>query len=172
MGTAAPDSHPTPSSEPRPNLDQLGRGTCICCVCCTSSTSDKLQPNVAVTSAGLQKTSSDPIIQSMSEMQKRGRAHRLCCHAAAPLCFTHVLPERCSSLPHQQCWESWGAHLGPRSPTPGAPCTQLCALLALCWLPPCSQRSRLFLQPTSNRFCPSAAMRALKASRGRCFCDL
>lgn len=85
MGTAAPDSHPTPSSEPRPNLDQLGMGTCICCVCCTSSTSDKLQPSAAVISAGLQKASSDPIIQSTSEMQKCGRAHRLCC---PPLLYT------------------------------------------------------------------------------------
>lgn len=180
MGTAAPNSHPAPSAEPRPNLDLLSVGTCICCVCCTSLTSYKQQPSAAVISARLQNSSADHIIKSMNELQKYQRTNKLCC----------LLPRRCPSfalrvlaraprLPAPPCTQrrqSWGARPGPppaHSPCFGCSvCAAPCAPPALCSLPLHLQRARLFLQPTSNRFCPSAAMWALKASRGRCFCDL
>lgn len=143
-------------------------GTCICCVCSTSFTSHKQQPNTAVISAKLQKSSADHIIKTANEPLKCRS-----CHAAAPAFITRVLAWA-PRLPAPLCPTSSTGRVGVPVPAPGldAPCVQLCALPDLCSLPPCSQRAKLFLQPTSNRFCPSAAMRALKASRGRCFCDL
>lgn len=83
-GTAAPNSHPAPSAEPRPNLDLLSVGTCICCVCCTSLTSYKQRPNAAAISARLQKSSAHRIMESINEPQKYQSANELCRPAAAP----------------------------------------------------------------------------------------
>lgn len=92
-GTAAPNSYPAPSAEPRPNLDLLSVGTCICCVCCTSLTSYKQRPSAAVISARLQKSSADHIIKNMNELQRYQRANKLGC----------LLPHRCPSFALHMC---------------------------------------------------------------------
>lgn len=163
--TAAPNSHSAPSTKPGPNLDLLSMDMCICCVCCTSSRSYNHQPNAAATPAKLQESPADQITKSMNEHQSQ------LCHAAASALL-------CPSA----CWAATASSTSSSAgrvgvPIPAPPVCDFCSGCSPVWLWCCqpfvhSVPARLFLHPTSNRFCPSAAMRALKASRGRCFCDL
>lgn len=109
------------------------------------------------------------IIKSMNELHEY-RSQRV---LLPQLCST---PSACraatassTSWSHQQCW---GAHPSPPSPWFLLWVLPVCGSGAGSPLFAPSPLPGLFLQPTSNRFCPSAAMQALKASRGRCFCDL
>lgn len=166
MGTAAPNSHPAPSAEPWPNLDLLSVGTCICCVCCTSLTSYKQRPSAAVISARLQQSSADHIIKSMNEPQKYQSANELCLLPQLPR--TRGLPRALRLPAPTQAALGCPARPPPTHPRPPRRVLRVRgsarALPAFCLLPPRLRRARLFRQPTSNRFCPSAAMRALKAS--------
>lgn len=162
MGTAAPNSHPAPSAEPRPNLDLLSVGTCICCVCCTSLTSYKQQPNAAVISARLQKSSADHIIKSTNEPQKYQSANELCpLPRRCPSFPVHMgFPRRCSfQHPHGQRWQGWGARPGPPPARgPHAGCSVCTAPRArcrpfVCSLPACGAQG-LSASPPATGFVP------------------